>query len=212
MDILDRIKRVINESIQPLFVKQEEDLGQLIRKDTQSAVSDLKYFISQQAENNGRDMGNMLQLIYSLNQTVADLSKKIDAMQKDIAQLKERQRDWSPAESIVHTLPSIPRTYYAKMVDSTNPLGFRIESLKSTADGCAFKITITDDRGGTFETVDDREIQQEMLSAFNPLISDSSDYAFVPQYPTGFNVVSPGTIVKENNVFQIVNKQRIEIF
>lgn len=76
MDILDRIKRVINESIQPLFVKQEEDLGQLIRKDTQSAVSDLKYFISQQAENNGRDMGNMLQLIYSLNQTVADLSKK----------------------------------------------------------------------------------------------------------------------------------------
>lgn len=76
MDILDRIKRVINESIQPLFVKQEEDLGQLIRKDTQSAVSDLKYFVSQQAENNGRDMGNMLQLIYSLNQTVADLSKK----------------------------------------------------------------------------------------------------------------------------------------
>lgn len=66
--------------------------------------------------------------------------------------------------------------------------------------------------GGTYETVDDQEIQQEMLSAFNPLISDSSDYAFVPQYPTGFNVVSPGTIVKENNVFQIVNKQRIEIF
>lgn len=212
MDILDRIKRVINESIQPLFVKQEEDLGQLIQKDTQSAVSDLKYFISQQAENNGRDMGNMLQLIYSLNQTVADLSKKIDAMQKDIAQLKERQRDWSPAESIVHSIPPMPRTYYAKMVDSTNPLGFRIESLKSTAAGCAFKITITDDRGGTYETIDDREIQQEMLSAFNPLISDSSDYAFVPQYPTGFNVVSPGTIVKENNVFQIVNKQRIEIF
>lgn len=212
MDILDRIKRFIDESIQPLFVRQKEELGQLIRKDTQSAVSDLKFFISQQAENNGRDMGNMLQLIYSLNQTVADLSKKIDAMQKDIAQLKERQRNLSPAESIVHTLPPMPRIYYAKMVDSTNPLGFRIESLKNTADGCAFKITITDDRGGTYETVDDREIQQEMLSAFNPLISDSSDYAFVPQYPTGFNVVSPGTIVKENNVFQIVNKQRIEIF
>lgn len=147
MDILDRIKRFIDESIQPLFVRQKEELGQLIRKDTQSAVSDLKFFISQQAENNGRDMGNMLQLIYSLNQTVADLSKKIDAMQKDIAQLKERQRNLSPAESIVHTLPPMPRIYYAKMVDSTNPLGFRIESLKSTADGCAFKITITDDRG-----------------------------------------------------------------
>lgn len=59
-------------------------------------------------------MGNMLQLIYSLNQTVADLSKKIDAMQKDIAQLKERQRNLSPAESIVHTLPPMPRIYYAK--------------------------------------------------------------------------------------------------
>lgn len=212
MDILDRIKRFIDESIQPLFVKQKEELGQLIRKDTQSAVSDLKFFISQQAENNGRAMGNMLQLMYSLNQTVADLSKKIDAMQKDIAQLKERQRELSPVESIVHPLPSMPRIYYAKMVDSTNPLGFRIESLKSTAVGCAFKIIITDNQNGTYETVDDREIQQEMLSAFNPLISDSSDYAFVPQYPKGFNVVSSGIIVKENNVFRIVNKQRIEIF
>ena len=161
MDILDRIKRFIDESIRPLFVKQKEELGQLIRKDTQSAVSDLKFFISQQAENNGRDIGNMLQLMYSLNQTVADLSKKIDAMQKDIAQLKERQRELSPAESIVHPLPPMPRIYYAKMVDSTNPLGFRIESLKSTADGCAFKITITDDRGAPTKLLTTRKFNRK---------------------------------------------------
>jgi hypothetical protein len=97
------------------------------------------------------------------------------------------------------------------MVDSTNPLGFKIDNLKSTEDGCAFKITLTDDLEGTYEIVGDREIQQEMLAAFNPLISDSSIYDYVPRNPTGVSVVQPGTVVKDNHVFRIVNKQKIEI-
>ena len=96
------------------------------------------------------------------------------------------------------------------MVDSTKPLGFKVDNLKSTADGCAFKITLKDDEG-YYEIIDDAEIQQEMLAAFNPLISDSSTFDFIPQNPTRISVVQEGIVVKEENLLRIVNKQKIEI-
>lgn len=213
MDILDRIKQFINESIQSLFVRQKEDLSLIIHKEMHTAVSDMKTFTSQLLQTNERDMANMQQTVFSLNQGVENLLRRLDAIQESIDLLQERQSDLPVSESAVQPEPLNPviTICYAKMVDSMNPLGFKIENLKSTEDGCAFKITLTDDLEGTYEIVDDREIQQEMLAAFNPLISDSSSYDFVPQNPTGVSVVLPGTVVKDNNVLRIVNKQKIEI-
>lgn len=213
MDILDRIKQFINESIQSLFVRQKEDLSLILHKEVLSAVSDLKTFASQQMQTNERDMANMQQMVFSLNKNVENLSRRLDAIQESLDLLKEHQAELSLSER--HVQPVSPKPiktiYYAKMVDSMTPLGFKIDNLKSTEDGCAFKIILTDDLKGCYELIDDREIQQEMLAAFNPLISDSSVYDFVPQNPTGISVVQPGTVVKENQVLRIVNKQKIKI-
>lgn len=213
MDILDRIKQFINESIQSLFVQQKEDLSLIIHKEVFSAVSDLKIFANQQMQINERDMANMQQMVFSLNQSVENLLRRLDAIQGSIDQLKNTLSELSLSESQVKLSPTKSEitVYYAKMVDSMNPLGFKIDNLKSTEDGCAFKIILTDDLEGSYEFVDDREIQQEILAAFNPLISDSSVYDLVPQNPTGISVVQPGTVVKENHVLRIVNKQKIEI-
>jgi vacuolar-type H+-ATPase subunit I/STV1 len=213
MDILDKIKKFINESIQSLFVNQKEDLSIIIHKEVLSAVSEMKTFASQQVQTNERDMANMQQTVFALNQGMENLLKRIDAIQQSIDKLKERHAELLSTESQVQPTPSKPliTTYYAKMVDSMSPLGFKIDNLKSTEDGCAFKITIDNDLKGSYEIVEDREIQQEVLAAFNPLISDSSIYDFVPQNPTGISIVLPGTVVKENHVLRIVNKQKIEI-
>lgn len=213
MDILDRIKQFINGSIQSLFVQQKEDLSLIIHKEVFSAVSDLKIFANQQMQINERDMANMQQMVFSLNQSVENLLRRLDAIQGSIDQLKNTLSELSLSESQVKLSPTKSEitVYYAKMVDSMNPLGFKIDNLKSTEDGCAFKIILTDDLEGSYEFVDDREIQQEILAAFNPLISDSSVYDLVPQNPTGISVVQPGTVVKENHVLRIVNKQKIEI-
>lgn len=212
MDILDRIKQFINESIQSLFVRQKEDLSFILHKEVLSAVSDLKTFASQQMQTNERDMANMQQMVFSLNKNVENLLRRLDAIQEFMDQLKEHQAELLSERHVQPVSPKPIKTiYYAKMVDSITPLGFKIDNLKSTEDGCAFKIILMDDLEGSYEFVDDKEIQQEMLAAFNPLISDSSVYDFVPQNPTGISVVQPGTVVKENQVLRIVNKQKIKI-
>lgn len=213
MDILDRIKQFISESIQSLFVRQKEDLSLIFHKEVLFAVSDLKAFVNQQMQTNERDMANMQQMVFSLNQGVENLLKRLTALQESIDQLKKLQVELSLTES--QRLPVSASheitIYYAKMVDSLSPLGFKIDNLKSTEEGCAFKITLKDDLEGRYEIVDDKEIQQEILAAFNPLVADSSIYDFVPQNPTGISVILPGTVVKDNHVLRIVNKQKIKI-
>ena len=213
MDLLDRIKQFINESIQSLFVRQKEDFTLIVHKEVISVVSDLKTFASQQMQTNERDMANMLQTIFSLNQNVENLLRRLDAIQKTIDQFKGDYEELLLSENKGQKEPptSIITVYYAKMVDSMNPLGFKMDNLKRTEEGCAFKITLTDSSEGSYQFVDDREIQQEMLAAFNPLISESSVYDAVPQNPSCISVVIPGTVVKENNILRIVDKQKIEI-
>ncbi len=210
MDILDRIKQFIKESIQSLFVRQKEDLSIIIRKEALSAVSDLKTFAGRQMKTTELEMANMQRTVFSLNQSVEKLLWRLDAIQESIDSLKEHQAELSLSERQAPPKPVIT-TYYAKMVDSMNPPGFKINNLKRTEDGCAFKIILTDDLKGSYEIVDNKTIRQEMLAAFIPLISDSSVYDFVPQNPTGISVVLPGTVVKENHVLRIVDKQKIEI-
>lgn len=213
MDILYRIKQFINESIQSLFVRQKEDFSLMIHKEVLSATSDLKTFASQQMQTNERDMANMQQTVFSLSKKMENLLKRLDAIQESIDQLKNTQAKLSLSESQMQLSPPGPvRTiYYAKMVDSMNPLGFKTDNLKSTDSGCAFKIILTDGMEGCYEFIDDKETRLDILAAFNPLISDSSVYDFVPQNPTGISVVQPGTVVKENHILRIVNKQKIKI-
>lgn len=213
MDLLDRIKQFINESIQSLFVRQKEDFTLIVHKELKSVVSDLKTFASQQMQTNERDIANMLQTVFSLNQNVENLLRRLDAIQKTIDQFKSNHEELFLSEKKGQKAPptSIITVYYAKMVDSVNPLGFKMDNLKRTEEGCAFKIILTDGSEGNYQFVDDSEIHQEMLAAFNPLISESSVYDAVPHNPTCISVVIPGTVVKENNILRIVDKQKIEI-
>lgn len=213
MDILDTIKQFINESIQSLFVKQKEDFSLIIHKEMHSAVSELKTYVSQHVQANERDMANMQQMVFSLKQEIANVVIGIDALQESLNQLEKHQAKISLHENDAAPMPSQTenRIYYAKMVDSMTPLGFKIDNLKNTEDGCAFKITIKNDLEGYYQIIDDQGIQQEVMSAFNPLISDSSIYGSIPQTPTQITIVQPGTVVKENQIFRIVNKQIIEI-
>lgn len=213
MDLLDRIKQFINESIQSLFVRQKEDFTLIVHKEVKSVVSDLKTFASQQMQTNERDMANMLQTVFTLNQNVENLLRRLDAIQKTIDQFKGNHEELLLSENKGQKAPPTSKitVYYAKMVDSMNPLGFKMDNLKRAEEGCAFKITLTDGSEGNYQFVDDREIQQEMLAAFNPLISESSVYDAVPHNPTCISVVIPGTVVKENNILRIVDKQKIEI-
>lgn len=103
-----------------------------------------------------------------------------------------------------------PIRMYSEMIDSTVPLGFSNDKLKSTSIGCAFIIQLIDEKNGTFQFVDDPNIQMEILSAFNPIVTDSSEYGSVPASPAKIIIVEPGMLYLENNIWLIKKKQIIK--
>lgn len=212
MDILDKIKLFISDSLQSLFAKQKEDFTHTIHKESVSTISELKNYISQQLQNNERDMANLQQNVFNLSKNFQTIDEKLNAILKAIEQESGLHSE-SQTVSVVEEDMSMPitTTFYARMVDSLDPLGFKTENLKATKEGCAFKITINNDCKGTYTFIDDEDIQQELLAAFNPLITDSSSYDVLPQNPTIITIEQEGTLIKEGNILQIIDKQKIRI-
>lgn len=196
-----------------LFIKQKEDFCLAIHKEAVSIKSELETFISGKSQMHERDIANIQQNVFALNQRLQALSEKLDSVQLSLGILKETMmetRTNDKGENDNSCKPHIT-VYYAKMVDSVCPLGFKISSLKNTEEGCAFKITLSENLEGNYEIIDNEEIRQEILSAFNPLVSESSEYDFVPQNPTQIQVIKSGKVIKEENILKITNKQQIKI-
>jgi hypothetical protein len=204
--VVDDIKRMISDAVTPQFESQ----GDYISKISQWEVENLKSFFGEQSQIVERDRANMLQNIFAVNQSLEALIRKVDTLQNSIDSLmvaqtaKNNKNESSAAVSKPENV-----VYYSKMVDSANPVGFKLSNLKKNNEGCAFKIVLNDENG-YYECVDDAEIQHELLAAFNPLISDSSVYTDIPQNATQINVVKKGTVIKEKDVLRIIDKQILE--
>lgn len=204
--MVDDIKKFISDAVSAQFGNQNDYIKEL----AQWEVDQMKSFISEQNQMVERDRANMQQNIYAACCRLDALDKKVDALKQSIDRLIEIQ---TKKEDIKESSTVLPKqesvVYYSKMVDSTNPIGFRLSNLKTSNEGCAFKIVLNDE-SGYYECVDDEEIQHELLAAFNPLISDSSVYTDIPQNPTRIKVIEKGTVIKEKDVLRIVNKQILE--
>ena len=204
--MVDDIKKFISDAVSAHFNSQNDYMNEL----TQWEIEQLKSFISEQNQIVERDRANMQQNIYAACSRLEALDKKVDALQKSIDRLIEVQMskyDMKESSAVLPKQESV--VFYSKMVDSANPVGFKLSNLKKNDEGCAFKIVLNDENG-YYECVDDAEIQHELLAAFNPLISDSSVYTDIPQNATQINVVKKGTVKKEKDVLRIIDKQILE--
>lgn len=213
MDITDRIKYFINDTMQSLFVKQKEDFSFAIHKEANALKSEIESCVRGNSQMHERDIANIQQSVFALNQRLQILFEKMDSMQLSLEEIQKSISETKSNEKINPTKPITQHqtVYYAKMVDSANPIGFSISNLKDTEDGCAFKITLYDGLEGHYEMIDDADIQQEILSAFNPLVSDSSEYDFIPQNPTQIIVMQSGNVVLEDKILKITKKQKIKM-
>ncbi len=204
--MVDGIKQFVSDAVENHFQQQNDYMVRLAQKE----VNDIKNYIGEHNQMVERDRANLQQNIYAINQHLEELMNKVDALQTSIDCLVKAQiieNDHNESSTISSQQDVL--VYYAKMVDSTNPLGFKLENLKKTKEGCAFKIVINNDNG-YYECIDDAEIQHELLAAFNPLISDSSVYSEIPHNATRINVVERGTVIKDNDMLRISKKQLLE--
>lgn len=102
-----------------------------------------------------------------------------------------------------------PICCFSEMIDCYSPLGFKAENIRRKELNCVFKIEIQSASKGTYQFVEDTAIQDEILSAFNPIITESAEYDSLPTTPSKIIIVSPGEICLKDGVWQITKKQKI---
>lgn len=209
MEILDKIKQFINESIQSLFEKQERDFSLIIHREISEATENIKSFIIQENQTRDRDFSNLQQQVFAVQQQLLRLEHSIDEVMTKVTE--EREDSVLQEETSCSKIqPYQERVFYARMADCAEPLGFKVANLKNQEEGCAFKITMINDSDGKYEFVADNSIHQELLSAFNPLVSETSTYEAIPTNPTGIVVIESGVVCKENEVLKITTKQQVK--
>lgn len=152
--------------------------------------------------------------IDNVHKSVLVLSETVSLLVKQIERLNLSQR-----KTDIHSLHEIsiaeeqkmyPQYRFSLMVDSYTPLGFMQDNLKSDRKSCAFQLILADDIHGTYQFVADADIQMEVLSAFNPVVTDSSEYENANGHFSKIKVVSPGEIKLEKGIWRIIKKQKVE--
>lgn len=160
-----------------------------------------------------------------LDRRLNDLESKIKRLESKIAKLQEglsKILSSQPSAASVNlqednvnqklVQPEIfPKTYYAQAVDSVNPLGFTLNGLTDQSDRSFFVITILNEHMGEYKLVDSPNILNGIISFFNPLITNSSEYDSIPQTISRVCTSQPGTLVFSNGIWQITKKQKIII-
>lgn len=107
--------------------------------------------------------------------------------------------------------PVFPQEFFAKTVDCFRPVGFVSENLRTSDEGCVFKVVLSDNDNGTFELVDNFEMRQVMLAAFAPLVTETSEYSDLPLAPLDINTIDKGTLRREGAILVITKKQTVKI-
>lgn len=169
-----------------------QDIETLLRKYTQQIINEN----SKGRELNREEMEALFRDIAGLRRKIDEVDKKLDSI---IIQKKE----------INKTPRKRTNVYFAKFIDSTNPLGFKVENLQEEQEGCCFKIILLSPNQAEYEIVDDPSIQQEMIKIL-PLIEASSEYAFIPSKIAGIKQIAKGELFLEGTMWKVVKKQIIQ--
>lgn len=160
------------------------------------------------------DMKEIVSRISDLTCTVKELQSTLQNLQASIEYLGTSREDTNLSDKVVRAdfqEQVYPYVLYAQMLDSDSPKGFLVSELKKVEKGCVFKLTIQSRDTGIFEFVDDETIHLEILSAFNPIVTETSDYENINSSQSRIIVMEPGVLRLENNVWEIMNKQKVKI-
>ncbi len=211
LNVKSKMKKVVDDSLNPLREEihhaTETIIGnaELNKKSMETILRQMSSDTQEHVDKLGTQARQLNENVVELIDQVGLLQEAVEAINKIVGSFEVKENGIAKS----HAKPYV-KTIYSEMVDSLNPLGFRLANLKENETGCAFRITLVNGQDGQYETVENNEIQQELLSAFNPLITDSSVYDVVPPNATKIVVIKKGTLRKENDILKITEKQTIK--
>ena len=121
----------------------------------------------------------------------------------------DKKREPISSESVKPKFKQYPITKFARMVDNSVPLGFRIESLSDISKGACYQIIINSDVQACYRLITDLAIQREVIAMFNPIITSGCEYE---EEPTAINEIihiEDGLLELHSGVWNIVKKAKI---
>lgn len=142
------------------------------------------------------------------NEIISEIRYNRQLMERMIVSFDKKRETISP-ESVKPKFKQYPMTKFARMVDSSLPLGFRIESLSDISIGACYQIIINSDVQACYRLITDLAIQREIIAMFNPIITSGCEYE---EEPTAINEIvhiEDGLLELHSGVWHIVKKAKI---
>ena len=121
----------------------------------------------------------------------------------------DKKREPVSPEPVKPKIKQYPITKFARMVDNSLPLGFRIESLLDICKGACYQITINSDAQACYRLITDLAIQREIIAMFNPIITSGCEYEEEPTVINEIIHIEDGLLELHSGVWHIVKKAKI---
>lgn len=200
------------EQLRSNFDDLKSDLSQTFQQENQLLFQKIKLQLDTNESKYDDDARRIMFSISELKDIINSVIINQNKLSANIDSILQRDKVAHNQDDVVYenNQSIYPLQLYSEMMDSTDPLGFYNDRLKEYSKGCAFKIHLNDEKSGTFQFVDDEKIQMEILSAFNPIVTDSSEYDAVPASPSKIVIVEPGMLYLENGIWLIKKKQIVK--
>lgn len=142
------------------------------------------------------------------NEIINEIRYNRQLLERIMVSLDKKREPISP-EPVKPKFKQYPITKFARMVDNSLPLGFRIESLSDISKGACYQIIINSDVQGCYRLITDLAIQREIIAMFNPIITSGCEYE---EEPTAINEIihiEDGLLELHSGVWHIVKKAKI---
>ncbi len=203
-----KIKNIIRNmtdftgSEKPKVKKQEE------YKPSQEEI--IRSIVKEEIERMGSKIIRSIPQPTSINQNeiINEIRYNRQLLERLIVSIDKKREPISP-ESVKQKFKQYPITKFARMVDNSLPLGFRIESLSDISKGACYQIIINSDVQACYRLITDLIIQREIIAMFNPIITTGCEYE---EEPTAINEIihiKDGLLELHSGVWHIVKKAKI---
>lgn len=202
--IKNMIKNVTDSTVteKPKVKKQEE------YKPSQEEI--IRSIVKEEIERMGSKIIRSIPQPTSINQNeiINEIMYNRQLLERLMVSIDKKREPISP-ESVKPKFKQYPITKFARMVDNSLPLGFRIESLSDISKGACYQIIINSDVQACYRLITDLAIQREIIAMFNPIITSGCEYE---EEPTAINEIihiEDGLLELHSGVWQIVKKAKI---
>lgn len=144
----------------------------------------------------------------SQSEIISEIRYNRQLLERLMISLDKKREPVSP-EPVKPKFKQYPITKFARMVDNSLPLGFRIESLSDICKGACYQITINSDAQACYRLITDLAIQREIIAMFNPIITSGCEYEEEPTVINEIIHIEDGLLELHSGVWHIVKKAKI---